>query len=128
MEDYRLMYTPIITNYKKLHDYEGELVDPTLFRQLIGFLMYLVNSRLDLCFAVNTLNQFMAESRRVHWVAAKHVLRYLAGTVEYGLDYMRSDGIRLIGFTDLDWPGSVADQKSISRCFSLGSAAVSWFS
>ena len=57
------------------------------------------------------------------------ILRYLAGTVEYGLDYRRSDGIILIGITDLDWASSVADQKSTSGCcFSLGSAAVSWFS
>ena len=84
-------------------------MDPTLYRQLIGSLMYLVNSRLDLCFAMNTLSEFMVESRRVHWVAAKHVLRYLAGTVEYGLDYRRSNGITLIGFTDLDWASSVAD-------------------
>ena len=71
----------------------------------------------------------MVELRRVYWVAAKHVLRYLAGTVEYGLDYRRSDGIKLIGFTDSDWEGSVADRKStFGCCFSLDSAAVSWFS
>ena len=70
----------------------------------------------------------MVEPRRVHWVAAKHALRYLAGTVEYGMDYRRSEGIRLIGFTNSDWASSVADRKSTSRCcFSLGSAAVSWY-
>ena len=104
-------------------------MDPTLYRQLIGPLMYLVNSRSNLCFAVNTLSQFIVEPRRVHWVAAKHMLRYLAGTVDYGLDYRRLDGIRLIIFTDSDWVGSVADRKNTSRCcFSLGSAAVSSFS
>ena len=87
MEDWRPMSTPMVNNWKELHASRGELVDPTLYRQLIGSLMYLVNSRLDLCFAVNTLNQFMVDPRRVHWVAAKHVLRYLAGTLDYGLDY-----------------------------------------
>ena len=71
-------------------------MDPTLYRQLIGSLMYLVNSRLDLCFVVNTLGQFMVEPRRVHGVAAEHVLRYLAGTLDYGMDYRRSDGVILI--------------------------------
>ena len=56
MEDYRLMSTPMITNWKKLHAYEGEFVDLTLFRQLIGWLMYLVNTRPDMSFAVNTLS------------------------------------------------------------------------
>ena len=55
----------MITNWKKLHASEGELVDPTLYRQLIGSLMYLVNTRPNLCFAVNTLSQFMVEPRSV---------------------------------------------------------------
>ena len=56
MEDCRPMSTTMITNWKKLHASEGELVDPTLFRQLIGSLMYLVNARPDMSFAVNTLS------------------------------------------------------------------------
>ena len=49
--------------------------------------------------------------------------------MDYGLDYRRPDGVSLIGFTDSDWAGSVPNRKSTSGCcFSLGSAAVSWFS
>jgi hypothetical protein len=91
--------------------------------------MYLVNTRPDICFAVNTFSQFMVEPRRVHWVAAKHVLRYLCGTVDYGLDYLRGDGVRLVGYTDSDWAGCVSDRKStFGCCFRLGSIVVSWFS
>ena len=80
-------------------------------------------------FAVNTLSQFMVEPKRVHWVAAKHILRYLAGTVDYVLDYRRSGGVDLVGFTDSDWAGSALDQKSTSGCcFRLGSTIVLWFS
>jgi hypothetical protein len=61
--------------------------------------MYLVNTRLDICFVVNALNQFMVEPRRVHWVAAKHVLRYLWRMVDYGLDYVRGDRVKLTGYT-----------------------------
>eukprot|EP00253_Pinus_taeda_P002065 PITA_02065 len=86
------MSTLMITNWKKLHASDSELVDPTLYRQLIGSLMYLVNTRPDICFAVNTMSQFMCEPRKVHWVAAKHILRYLQGTVDYGLDYRQGDG------------------------------------
>ena len=71
----------------------------------------------------------MVEPRSVHWTAAKHILRYLAGTVDYGLDYRGLGGVSLVGFTDSDWAGCVQDRKSTSGCcFSLGSAAVSWFS
>ena len=86
------MSTPMITNWKKLHASEGELVDLTLYRQLSSFFMYLVNTRPDLCFAMNTLNQYMVEPRRVHWVAAKHKLRYLASTMDYcSVGYTKSD-------------------------------------
>jgi hypothetical protein len=87
---------------------------------LIGSLMYLVNTRPNICFVVNTLSQFMVEPRRVHWVAAKHVLRYLRGTVEYGLSYVQGDGVKVMGYTDADWAGNTVDRKSTSGCcFSL---------
>ena len=50
----------------------------------------------------------------MHLVAAKHVLRYLRGTVDYGLNYEKRDGVELIGYTDYDWVGSAMDRKSIS--------------
>lgn len=55
MEDCRPMSTQMITNLKKVSTSKGELVDPTLYRQLIVSLMYLVNTRPNICFVVNTL-------------------------------------------------------------------------
>ena len=102
MLDCRPMATPRTTNFWKLLASESELVDATLYRQLIGSLMYLVNTRPDLSFAVNTLSQFMVEPQRVHWTTAKHMLRYIAGTVDYGFEYIRGDGVRLVGYSDSD--------------------------
>eukprot|EP00253_Pinus_taeda_P013485 PITA_13485 len=59
MEDYKHMSTPMTTNWKKLHASDSELVDPNLYRQMIGCLMYFVNTRPYICFAVNTMSQFM---------------------------------------------------------------------
>jgi hypothetical protein len=42
----------------------------------------------------------MVDPRRVHWVVEKHVLRYIFGTVDYGLDYQRGDGVLLVGYID----------------------------
>ena len=56
MEDCRSMSTPMVSNWKKIHASEGELVDPTLYRQLVGSFMYMVNSRLDICFAVKNIS------------------------------------------------------------------------
>lgn len=74
MEDRKLMATLMINNQKKLHVVDSKFVDPTLYNQLIGMLMYLVNTRPYICFAVNTLSQFMVEPMRVHWVVVKRVV------------------------------------------------------
>jgi hypothetical protein len=89
--------------------------------------MYLTNTRPDICLAMNTLSQYLVEPRRVHRVAAKHVMGYLKGTLDFGLYYIGDHDFRLIGYTDSDWAGSVSDRKSTSRCwFSLGSSMTSW--
>ena len=96
---------------------------------MIGSLMYLKNMRVDICFDVNTLSQFLTNWRNVHLIAAKHILRYLKGTVDYGLKYKADQKINLEGYVDSDWAGSTIDRKSTSACcFSMGSGVVSWFS
>jgi hypothetical protein len=68
----------------------------------------------------------MSQSRQTHWIAAKHVLRYLRGTIGYGLRYAFGEDMRLQGYANADWAGSAVDWKStFSCCFTLGSAMVS---
>jgi hypothetical protein len=127
MLECKSMNTPMETKLKLLVDTSSELVDATLYRQIIGLLMYLRNTRLDTCFVVNTLSQYLVEPRHVHLVAAKHVMRYLKGTLEYGLSYTGDHDFKLYGYTDSDWDGSVYDRKRNSECFfSLGSTRTSW--
>ena len=91
--------------------------------------MYLVHTKLDICFTVSALSQFMVEPRQIHWVATKHVLKYLCGTVGYGPRYIFDGGLMLHGFTDSNWAGIAVDKKStFGCCFSLGSTMISWFS
>ena len=68
------------TNLKLLSDESSKLVDMTQYRQIIGSLMYLRNTRLDICFTANTLSQYLVKPRRVHLIAEKHVMSYLKGT------------------------------------------------
>jgi hypothetical protein len=71
----------------------------------------------------------MVEPIHVHMIAVKHILRYLKGTIDYGLRYTSDQETSLHGYADLDWAGSVADRKSTSGCcFSLGSTVIAWFS
>jgi hypothetical protein len=121
------MDTPMNVDIRKVKVLDSDTVDPSLYRQLIGSLMYLVNTRPNICFVVNTLSQFQVEPRQEHWIAAKHVLRYIRGIINYGLRYTTSSDSQLHGFTDSDWVGSAEDRKSTSgMCFSLGSAMISW--
>jgi hypothetical protein len=129
MLDCKPMATPMASNMKLLDDTTSEVVDATLYRQMIGSLMYLMNTRPNICFAVNTLSQYMVDPKRVHLIAVKHVMRYLKGTMDYGLKYVADSEISLLGYSDLDWVGSVANQKStLGCCFTLGSGMISWIS
>jgi hypothetical protein len=122
------MLTPMVMGLKKMNDASTDLgeIDPHLYQQLIGSLMYLVNTRLDICYAVNVISQFMSQLRQTHWITSKHVLRYLRGIVGYGLRYASSVDLSLQGYADADWAGSAVDRKSTSDCcFTLGSATVS---
>jgi hypothetical protein len=123
MLECKSMNTPVETKLKLLVDTSSELIDVTLYRQIIGSLMYLMNTRLDRWFDVNTLSQYLVEPKRVHLAAAKHVMRYLKVTLDFGLYYNGDQNFRLIVYTNSDWAGSVSDRKSTSGCcFSLGSA------
>jgi hypothetical protein len=69
----------------------------------------------------------MSQSRQTHWIATKNVLRYLWGTIGYGIRYASCVDMRLQGYVDADWAWSAVDQNSTSDCcFTLGSAMVSW--
>ena len=108
------MTTPMALNMKLLCDSSSEMVDAMMYHQIICCLMYLMNTREDICFAVNTLSQFLTDPRHVHLIAAKHILRYLRGTIDYGLKYEANQKINLEGYVDLNWAGSSIDRKSTS--------------
>jgi hypothetical protein len=94
MMDCKSMATPMTINMKLLSDSSSNLVDPTMSRQLIGSLMYIDNTRPDICFAVNALSQCMVEPRHVHWMVEKHMLRYLCGMIGYGLRYVLGGDVK----------------------------------
>jgi hypothetical protein len=107
------------------------------YASLVGGLMFLANwMRPDITQAVHVLARFMADPSCSHWLAVKRVLRYLAGTVEWGLLFggrsEREAGSfvsRVIGWCDADYAGCIDSRKSTSgRVFVLNGAAVSWAS
>ena len=103
MKDYKAMTTPMELNLKLLSDASLEMIDATMYHQMIGSLMYRTSTRPDICFAVNTLSQFLTDPIHVHLIAAKHILRYLRGTIDYGLKHDTNQKINLEGYVDSDW-------------------------
>ena len=120
MMDYKAISTPMESNLKLLSDASSESVDATMYCQMIGSLMYLTNTRPDICFVVNTFSEFLIDPRHVHLIAVNHILSYLRGTVDYGLKYEANQMINLEGYVDSDWAGSAIDRKStLGCCFSM---------
>jgi len=94
--------TPLPGGWRKEDATSAEVVDATVYRQLVGSLMYLVNTRPDICYVVNQLSQAMVKPTKLFWKAGKHVLCYLRGTSGYILWYSQEDEVKLCGFTDAD--------------------------
>ena len=80
-------------------------MDASVYWQLVGLLMYLVNTRPEILYAINQLIQAMVNPTKPFCKAGKHVLRYLRGTSEYGLWYRQMDGVKLHGFTNANLSG-----------------------
>ena len=122
MGDCKEMSTPMELNLKLLSDASSESVDAMKYRQMIYSLVYLTNTRLDIFFAVNRM-------RHVHLMVATHAVRYLKGTIEYGIKYEVNQKINLEGYVDSNWACISIYRKNTSECcFSMGSGVISWFS
>ena len=85
MLDCKAISTPMESNLKLLSDASSDSIDAMMYHRIIGSLMYPMNPNPNIFFTVNTLSQFLMDLRDVHLIDEKHVLRYLKGTVDYGL-------------------------------------------
>lgn len=91
--------------------------------------MYLTAARPDLMFVVCLISRFMANPTQLHFAAVKRIMRYLKGTMEYGIWYKRGEGTKLVGYTDSDYAGDVDNSKSTSGyVFMMSGGAVAWSS
>lgn len=113
----------------RLHkDGEGEPVDATEYRRMIGCLRYLLHTRPDLAFSVGMASRFMERPTFMHYKAVKQILEYLKGTVNFGLAYGK-DGLdeEISSYSDSDFAGDLTDRKSIGgMAFYVNKCLVSW--
>ena len=127
---------PLQPNINLTRDLENEtdqlrkpMKDPNKYRMIIGSLIYLmINTRPDIAFSVTLLSRFIQEPKEKHWRCLKNLLRYVITTKNYALVYKKSnEEIKLVGYTDADFAGSIDDRKSTSGyLFKYGDCLISW--
>ncbi|XP_016722827.1 uncharacterized mitochondrial protein AtMg00810-like [Gossypium hirsutum] len=121
--------TPMAVGMKLSRQESGEPVCETIYKSLIGSLLYFTATRLDIMFSVSVLSRFMNCCNDQHFQTAKRVLRYIKGTIGHGVLFKRVENMKLTGYVDSDWAGSCDDMRSTSGyAFSLGSGMFCWSS
>ncbi|XP_026459725.1 uncharacterized protein LOC113360432 [Papaver somniferum] len=112
----------------KLQSNPGEKsVDQKLYRSMIGSLLYLSATRTNISFSVGCCARFHADPKESHLKDVKRIIRYVNGTVDYGLSYSMDTNNSLVSYSDTDWAGCVEDRKSTSGgCFYVDQNLVAW--
>ena len=90
------------------------MVDITLYRKLVGSLLYLTHTRPDLSYVVSTVEKHMYQAHNIHWNVAKIILQYVQGSNKFGVHYKASSSFQPGGFFYLDWAGDPIDRKLTS--------------
>jgi len=122
-------HNPIVPGSKLGKDEEGQGVDKTLYKQMVGSLMYATATRPDIMYSVSQVSRFMENPKEIHLHAVKRIMCYLRGTCELGLFYQRNEGKDWLGYTDSDYANDVEDKKNTSGyVFMMSEAAISWSS
>ncbi|XP_057985374.1 uncharacterized mitochondrial protein AtMg00810-like [Hevea brasiliensis] len=125
--DSKTVSTPLELNCK-LTPLDGTpLDDPTLYRQLVGSLVYLIVTRLDISNAIHLVCQFMSAPRSTIFSVVLLIHRYIKGTLFHGLHFSATSSLVLSGYSDADWAGDLTDRRSTTGyCFFLGNSLISW--
>ena len=112
MEDAKSTSTLRSTSTKLDSSEEGKSVDIKLYRSLIGSVLYLTASRLDIMFSVCLYARFQSNPKELHVIAVKRIFQYLKHTPNLGLWYPKDTSFDLVAYTDADYAGSRIDRKS----------------
>ena len=101
------------------------LVDRSLYRQLVGSLLYLTHSRPDLEYDVGFVYRYMKHTYDIQWKVANIIMHYVQGTKHFGVHYAAGSPLEIVGFTDSDWARDSINRKSNS-CYVFMLEHVSW--
>nr|KYP33442.1 hypothetical protein KK1_045701 [Cajanus cajan] len=117
------MKTPMHPSSTLSLDEDSPDVDSTIYRGMVGSLLYLIASKLDIMFNVCICARFQVRPKEVHLQAIKRILRYLKGTANPGINFYRSQIFSLLGYCDVDYARDKWERKSTSRGCHFSDAA-----
>nr|GEU93573.1 uncharacterized mitochondrial protein AtMg00810-like [Tanacetum cinerariifolium] len=121
--------TPMVEKSKLDEDKEEKVVDPSHYHGMIGTLLYLIASRPDLQFSICMCARYQARPTEKYIHAVKRIFRYLRGTVNRGLWYLKDSSVALTAFADADHAGGQDTRRSTSGSLQfLGERLISWSS
>nr|GEY74754.1 hypothetical protein [Tanacetum cinerariifolium] len=127
LTDRKSASTPIDIENPLLKDHDGEDVEVHTYSLVIGSLMYLTSSRLDIMFAVCACARFQVTPKASHLHVVKRIFRYLKGKPHLGLWYPKYSPLNLVAYSDSDYTSASLDMKSITGgCQFLGCRLISW--
>jgi hypothetical protein len=128
MADCKAAATPLEERLRLSRDSTAEEVDATLYRRIVGSLRYLIHTRPDLTYVVGYVSRFLERPTEKHFQVVKKILRYITGTLQYGLRYGRRTGTtRLVGYCNSDLTGDIDTRKSTTGAlFFLSKSLMSW--
>ncbi len=111
----------------KLSANEGDFMeDTTIYRRIVGSLIYMTITRPDLSYAIGVVSQFMQTPQKPHLDAVRHILRYINILCNVRIFYEAKSQLQVHGYTDVDWAGNVSNRRLTSGfMFSFGSGVVS---
>ena len=114
MSEFNATKFPFLLGVKLGEFGSSPLMDNSLYRQLVGILLYLTHSRPDLDNVVCDVVIYMQETHDIHWKDAKIILHYVQGTKHFGIHYVASSPVEQVGFIDSDWDVDSTDTKFTS--------------
>ena len=133
MEDCKPVNTPMEGNQKLSKELttksseEIKIMENIPYRSAVGALNYLSTcTRPDISYAVSEVARFNEDPSINHWKAVKRIFRYLKGTINYELTYIKQNDIKLEGFADADWAGDIDSRRSTSGYIFKMNGIISW--
>ena len=124
-----LVSTPVECGVKLSKHDDEEKVNPTFFKSLVGSLKYLTCTRPNILFGIVLVNRYMETPTMTRLKAAKRIVRYLKGTLDYGLLYSPSKDFKLVGYSDSDWARDTNDRKNTTGfVLYMGDTTFTWTS